>query len=197
MLSFSVCGVRITVRFWFCMVILWMLCAAGEAIIPCLCCSALHECGHLLICARYRLRIRSLDLNALGLKLRLMQSQAMLSFGQSFWLHGGGIFMTLICGIVFAAVGLTEWMKVSFILTLFHLIPMREMDGGRMFADLGMRLFGARAKALFVRVGQGIGCLIFAFFAAAAIRYGQNGLALMLSLFAVCGVWPTGEDAIE
>ena len=190
MLSFSVFGIRITVRFWFCMVILWMLCVAGEAIVPCLICSALHECGHLLICARYRLRIRSLDLNALGLKLRLMQSQALLTAKQSFLLHGGGILMTLICGVVFAAWGLTEWMKVSFILTVFHLIPMREMDGGRMFVTLGMRLFGAQPKALLECVGQGIGCLIFAFFAAAAIRYGQNGLALMLALFAVCGILP-------
>ena len=193
MLAFSLRGVRITVKFGFCMVILFMFCAAGEKIIPCLFCSALHECGHLLICARYRLRIRSLYFGTLGLKLRLLKDDALLTPGQSFWLHSGGILMTLFSGILFVVLGLREWMAVSFFLSAFHLIPMRDMDGGRIFAAIGTRFTDAKNRELWVLLGQGIGCMIFAFLAAAALWYRQNVLALMFGVFAVCGVLPARE----
>lgn len=160
-----------------------------ERILPCLCCAALHECGHLAVCRLLGLSVKELEFRFTGLTLRLYESERMLSPIRQILLHGGGIFANLIGAAVFAFFGMREWAAIHLILALFHAIPMNGMDGGRIWEALGVLLLDTDSE-MFGFLGQGVGFLIFSLLAAAAVSKGQMMLAFMVGSFALCGILP-------
>lgn len=191
MLSFSVRGRVVTIRFGFCMTLLCLFLLTGDTLFPCFICCMLHECGHLAVCMLLHLAVRELEFGCGGLTLKLQSSPETLSIGRQMLLHGGGILSSLLFAAIAALLSCcgmqTElWVWVNLSLAVFHLIPAPGLDGGRLWELLGERLFPAERLGLWEFAGQGIAFLIFALFAAGALTCGEIPAAIASGLLASC-----------
>lgn len=191
MLSFSIRGRTITIRFGFCMMLLCLFLLTGDTLLPCLVCCMLHECGHLAVCLILHLRVRELEFGCGRLTLRLQHSPETLPIGRQLLLHGGGILSSLLFAAVAALLSCCGvptglWVSVNLCLAAFHLIPAPGLDGGRLWMLIGERLLPAEWVGLWEFAGQGIAFWIFALFAAGALMSGEVAAAIAFGLLAVC-----------
>ncbi len=195
MLSFRFGGYKVVLRFGFAMLLLIAFLLSGDAIIPCLVCCMLHECGHLLVCRMLHLPIRTLEFCCNGLTLHLEQNPQLLPYGKAMLLHGGGIFTNLLtaglfwlCHHTFAP--LAVWANVSLCLTVFHLIPAKSLDGGRMFLAFGERFLPAQWVRHWELLGDFIAFTVFGLLALAAFRSDQPMAAVAIAIAAACSILP-------
>lgn len=191
MLSFSIYGRTVTIRFGFCMMLLCIFLMVGDGMIPGLVCCFLHECGHLLICVVCRLRVKELSFGYNGLTLTLMHPPHTLPIGTEFWLQSAGIVVNGLAAGIFGLLAIDKssfllWCEINFCLMLFHLIPASDLDGGRIWMLIGEKLLPAHWLVIWEAVGQGIAFLIFAGLSVLAIWVNRMDFALFAGIFAVC-----------
>lgn len=191
MISFSVYGRRVTLRFGFCMTLLFAFILTGDTLLPCFICCLLHECGHLAVCRILHVPVKELDFGYGGLCLQLGVNPDILPWVRSLLLHSAGILSNLLFAGIFALLsvlyeGAAVWLYVSLSLAVFHLIPVKELDGGRIWMLLGEKLFPSDKIVIWEMLGQGVSFLIFILFAVFALRAEQTEFAVFAGLFALC-----------
>ena len=92
-----------------------------------------HELGH--IAAAYLLggRIRQLSYSAAGFK---MQSGGSLSYAREIVVFASGPLCGLIASYIAAKLGFTAFSGISFLLSVFNLLPLSLLDGGRILQNI-------------------------------------------------------------
>ncbi len=119
-------------------------------ILPMLCAVLLHEAGHLAAVKALKIKIKCFHLSILGARI---ETDGELSYKNEFLLAAAGptagLLGFIIC--IFPARELTEvrfcsqfllpFAIISLCLTVFNIIPLSTLDGGRMLEALICRLF--------------------------------------------------------
>ena len=113
----------------------------GKFFLPLLCAIALHEAGHILVARALKIKIKCLRLSMLGARIETANE---LSYRDEFLLSAGGPFFGFVgfafscpfatrnASAPFVAEFLLPFAVISFSLTIFNLIPLSTLDGGRM-----------------------------------------------------------------
>ncbi len=193
MFVFSLGKRRIKISFGFCMALLLLFLLSKEKLLSGFLCCLLHECGHLLVCALTRLPVKELTFAADGLSLSLEKPPQLLPLGKELLLQSGGILATVIAVPLFFTLGkcapdFTLYAQICLCLTVFHLIPARGLDGGRMWKLVGERFIKAQDLTLWEWLGQGIAFAIFVTAAILALSLHETMFALSMGLCCVCFV---------
>ncbi len=191
MLSFRMFGKRVILRFGFFMMLLIAFLLTGEGVMPCLVCCMLHECGHLLCCRALHLPIRKLEFGCGGLNLTLVHGTELLPFEKAVALHGAGIIANLCFAGMFGLYSLTArsyavWATVNLSLALYHAIPAKGLDGGRIWTLFGERFVPVHRFSFWELLGNGIAFAVFLLLAIAAMKSGEVGFAVAISVTAFC-----------
>ena len=103
--------------------------------------SLLHEMGHIAAMEICKERIESLTFHPFGIAMRLSTGSA-LSFGQEFFVLISGCAVNLIFALLFTGSN-TAYINIGML--TFNMLPVANLDGGRILRLFLTRLFGERA----------------------------------------------------
>ena len=122
----------------------------GEFFLPFLCAIFLHEAGHIIVARALKIKIKYFRLSILGARIETAHE---LSYRDEFFFAFGGPFVGF-CGCAFAypfamhyantpfvAQFLLPFVHISLLLTIFNLVPLSTLDGGRMLFCFVCRFF--------------------------------------------------------
>ena len=113
----------------------------GEFFLPLLCAIFLHEMGHILVARVLKIKIKCFRFSMLGARIETEQEPSYLN---EFLLAAGGPFLGFLgfalaytfsqqyASVPFVARFLLPFAVISLSLTIFNLIPLSTLDGGRM-----------------------------------------------------------------
>ncbi len=180
------------------MALLLLLLLSKEKLFSGFLCCLLHECGHLLVCFAARLPVKELTFAADGLSLSLKKPPQLLSFGKELLLQSGGILATFAASLGFFALGklssgFTLYAQICLCLTVFHLIPARGLDGGRIWMLVGERFVKTQDLKLWEWLGQGIAFTVFVTAAILALSLRETMFAFSMALCCICFVMLGGK----
>lgn len=187
MVCFLIFGKKVCMTFGFFMslLLLLLLFPDEKSVLLGLFICLLHECGHLAVCVRKHLPIRELRFAAGGLTLSLQQNEQLLPFSTELLLQSGGIICTLLFAGIFALCGLKSECYTALLFSVYHLIPAKNLDGGRIFCLLAQKLDKSARGFDWQIIGSIIAFLIYLTLALLGVRYGQMRFALMMGLSAL------------
>ena len=122
----------------------------GEFLLPLLCAIILHELGHIFVALILKIKIKCFQLTMLGARIETAHE---LSYLDEFLLAAGGPFFGFL-GFTLALPFTLQYSNVPFVidflypfaiislsLTIFNLIPLSTLDGGRMLFCFVCRCF--------------------------------------------------------
>ncbi|SMC39593.1 site-2 protease family protein [Papillibacter cinnamivorans] len=164
---------RIQITGGFLLLLSLLFCFDRQHLLACfLVAAALHEAGHLLALRCVGGKVRCLRLTALGAEM-VLDGRRLSYWGElAAALAGPGAgFLGAYAGALWGARGGGEaaylFSGISFILSVFNLLPARSLDGGRALFSLLALLFSLRTAELVCRVSTvtviGIVCLFGVF----------------------------------
>jgi stage IV sporulation protein FB len=163
-------------------------------VLPLLCAVSLHELGHLTVAKILKIKIKCFRLSILGARIETEES---LSYTNEFLLAAGGPFFGLL-GFAFVFPYTWQyptdssiqsfWLPFSIIslcLTLFNLIPLSSLDGGRMAFCLMCQIFSLRFALKIIRISSFLTLFSFWIFSV----YMMIKISMGLSMLVFCGIF--------
>ncbi len=165
-----------------------LLALRTEGIPALLCAVALHEGGHLLVARMRGIPIDGLTLGLGGAQIRVPGT---LSYRDEFFLAAGGPLAGLLAFAFlfpwaygrtspFFARFLLPLSSFSLVLSLLNLLPIRDLDGGRMLRSVCASLFGDAAAEGVLRVCSLTLVLLLWLFSSYLLLRDRSGLSIFL-----------------
>lgn len=125
-------------------------------ILSMICAVALHESGHLLYARLRRIPILSFELSMLGAQIKIDPSR--LSYTDELLLAAAGplagLLGSAVCPSLFSGADLLPFSVISLCLSLFNLIPIETLDGGRILKCAISVLFSPDAADRALRISS-------------------------------------------
>ena len=189
--------------------IIFLIKFQSDFVLPLFCAIALHEMGHLFVAKLLKIRIKSFNLSILGARI---QTENILSYTDEFLLASGGPFFGLM-GFLFSfplimqnqsypfiASFLLPFAIISLCLTIFNLIPLNTLDGGRMLFCLLCHLFSLHFALKILRLTSFFTLFafwIFSVYMMIKISAGLSMLVFCSIFFAKCFIFDTKSRDFE
>ena len=189
--------------------IIFLIKFQSDFVLPLFCAIALHEMGHLFVAKLLKIRIKSFNLSILGARI---QTENILSYTDEFLLASGGPFFGLM-GFLFSfplimqnqsypfiASFLLPFAIISLCLTIFNLIPLNTLDGGRMLFCLLCHLFSLHFALKILRLTSFFTLFafwIFSVYMMIKISAGLSMLVFCSIFFAKCFIFDTKNRDFE
>lgn len=178
--------IRIDPTLLFFLIFLWN---SGEAwLLATLLAALFHECGHLLAASACRIPVRLMELDLLGAKIHPYGFIS--SYKKELLLAASGPLFSLLLGIFLLPYGgifATALKSATFSLLLFNLLPIGDLDGGRVLrCALSSCLTQERCDRVLAVTSYLFLFFLFSLSSCMLLRYGQNLTLTLLcaSLFA-------------
>ncbi|WRS26250.1 site-2 protease family protein [Oscillospiraceae bacterium MB08-C2-2] len=153
----------------------------------------IHECGHLLIMAFWKVPVEAVSLGLFSIDIQRSRQRS-LSYGGEILLHLAGPAVNLL-----AAAALYAWafpsLRVQFMVAvnlvtgLFNLLPIGNLDGGQVMRLLTQRLWG---PGLSHRISRAVSVLVlaplFGISLLLVFRRGENIMLLVACLYLAANI---------
>ena len=113
-------------------------------------CVLIHETGHILASYAFGVKIRSVNFNLYGARIELASSLS--SYISEFLIAAAGPAANIVFGGIFVFLqssqneGVSFFSLVNFSLALINMLPISNLDGGRMISCLTSQFFGSRVS---------------------------------------------------
>ena len=158
---------RISVSPISCIWFLVLLLLDTPYLLPMICAVCLHEAGHVLCACALRIRILQIEISMLGARMKVERGN--LSYKKEFLLALGGPLAGAIgflfsfpialrySALPFFCKGLLPFSVISLALSVFNLIPIDTLDGGRMLRCAISHIFSCEAADTVMKI-----CTFFA-----------------------------------
>ena len=141
MVEFSVLKTNIRINFLFvAMLSLLSLADKSGCVFLSVLFSLLHELGHITAMVFCREKIESLSFHPFGISMKLSNHSA-LSFGQELFVLISGCAVNLIIALFFIG---SEISYINIGILLFNILPIANLDGGRIMRVILTHFFGER-----------------------------------------------------
>jgi len=150
-------------------------------ILPLLAAVSVHELGHAVAILLYKGSIRTIALNAGGLKIDY--DSIRFNYGQDIVCAAAGPIAGLSAAIIGSYLNVNVFAGISIVISMFNLLPVRPLDGGRILWNLFMMLFGVNAEKIIRIVEIAVLLLIWVISIYASIY--SNGNLSLLTIAAV------------
>ena len=189
--------------------IIFLIKHQSNFILPLFCAIALHEMGHLFFAKLLKIKIKSFNLSILGARI---QTKDILSYTDEFLLAFGGPFFGLMGFVLsiplimpnpshpFIASFLFPFAIISLCLTIFNLIPLSTLDGGRMMFCLMCHLFTLTLALKIIRLTSFFTLFAFWIFSVYMMIKISAGLSMLIFcyiFFAKCFIFDTKSRDFE
>ena len=155
--------------------------------------AALHECGHILASRHCKIKLKQMKLGIFGASL--VTEGTLCSYKSEIFLAAAGplvnIFCFLLCSLVPQKSDILENFKIaSLFLALLNLLPIKELDGGRIAYCTLASLLSPRVA---LRVVEGLSfSIIFSLWALSIyliLRLGASLSLFVFSCFLFCKIF--------
>ena len=168
---------------------------------PMLCAVILHELGHILIAIILKIKIKHLKLSVLGARI---ETEGALSYTDELLLAlGGPLFgflgysFTISIALMndqvpFCCEFLLPFSIISLCLTVFNLLPLETLDGGRIFKCLLLKLFSLNFADKIIRIASFFSLFLlwlFSVYFVIKISQGLQLLVFCMVFFSKCFVF--------
>jgi stage IV sporulation protein FB len=155
--------------------------------------AALHECGHILAAKLCRIPLVQMKLGIFG--ATLLTDHSLCSYGKEILLAAAGPAVNIICFATCSLLNIGgesfEFFRISsLLLALLNLLPISELDGGRIVYCVLASLFSVRIAARVV--GALSFCMIFSLWALSVyllLRLGASLSLFTFSCFLFCKIF--------
>ncbi len=94
----------------------------------------MHEAGHCLVLAAYRIPIRSMTLSPLGATMSVDFSKC--SYFAETAVHSAGIAVNFVCAFLFWMIDVETAIYPSLVLGFYNLLPLSSFDGGKLLRSI-------------------------------------------------------------
>ena len=180
-----------------------------QYLLPLICAVALHELGHIGVALILKIKIKCFRLSILGAR---METATELSYRDEFLLAAGGPFLGFLgfaASLPHALQGVSsnvdsnfvlQFAIISLVLTLFNLIPLSTLDGGRMLFCLVCRFFSLGLALRILRLTSFFTLFAFWIFSVYMVIKISSGLSMLIfcSIFFVkCFVFSNKNREFE
>ena len=178
-------------------------------VLPLFCAITLHEMGHLFVARLLKIKIKSFNLSLLGARI---ETQETLPYANEFLLAAGGPFFGFL-GFAFALPYATQnpnnsivqsfllpFAIISLCLTIFNLIPLSTLDGGRMAFCLMCHIFSLPFALKIIRLTSFLTLFsfwIFSVYLVIKISVGLSMLIFCSIFFAKCFIFDIKNGDFE
>lgn len=191
---------KLGVSFFSLLMLLSLILTRSRLSLAALAAAALHECGHILAARLCKIRLCEMRLGIFG--ATLTTDGTLCSYGKEILLAAAGPATNLLCFFVCASVAqgsplLESFRLSSLFLALLNLLPIRELDGGRITSCALSLLFSPRVAEATVKVLSL--CIIFSLWTLSVyllLRLGASLSLFIFSCFLFCRIFikNTRED---
>ena len=147
----------------------------SDMIIPLFTAAAIHELGHISAIIIMGGEISMLTVNAGGLKIDYNSTK--FTYLQDIICAASGPLMGLIAAKLASLLGFTVLSGISFVISIFNLLPVRPLDGGKILYNTYLLLFESRAEHLTVITEVATLTLLWIISAASAI-YSKGNISM-------------------
>lgn len=170
-------------------------------LLPMLCAVALHELGHLVFAVALSIKIKRFTISLLGAR---METAGSLSYTDEMLLSLGGPLFGFLGYALFISTAmrntehpfcrefLLPFAIISLCLTVFNLMPLETLDGGRIFKCLFFKLFPIELAEKIIRVASFLSLFLlwlFSVYFVLKIAEGVQLLVFCLIFFSKCFVF--------
>ena len=145
----------------------------------------LHELAHLLVGILFGLRPKMISINPLGVSMQFFLYKDKREWKKIVTYLAGPI-LNLIFGIIFIFITLNENLKIkivytNFLLTIFNLIPMMPLDGGKILKVILVKKIGNKEASIFMNnLTQTILVVITLLYSIAILRLKNFAIFLLI-----------------
>lgn len=170
-------------------------------ILPMLCAVLLHEIGHIIAAKTLKIKIKCFHVSILGARI---ETEGDLSYKNEFILAAAGptvgLFSFILCiipatkltGVPFCSEFLLPFSIISLCLTIFNLVPLSTLDGGRMLECLICQLFSLDFSTKILKLTSFFTLFVIWIFSVYMLIKIYSGLSMLIFcsiLFAKCFIF--------
>lgn len=181
----------------------------SNLLFPLLCAIVLHEMGHLIAARILKIKIKRFRLSILGARI---ETEGELSYADEFLLAAGGPFFGMLgfaltffyafnhTHIPLIATFLLPFSLISLCLTVFNLIPLSTLDGGRMLFCILCKLFSLEFAIKIIRLSSFFTLFAFWIFSVYLVIKISAGLSMLVFcsvFFAKCFIFDIKNRDLE